>query len=105
MDHARNPFPPGDPDRHAIWNMLVARDIDAFVAADWSMVAGDFVRDGFRQLRHPRLHGGGELLEPLGAVFDRHATPRLEPPPRGRDGPVDVVRGAAGHPRDFGFSG
>ena len=23
----------------------------------------DFVRDGFRQLRHPRLHGGGELLE------------------------------------------
>lgn len=54
MDHARNPFPPGDPDRHAIWNMLVARDIDAFVAADWSMVAGDFVRDGFLGLHAMR---------------------------------------------------
>lgn len=42
-----NPFPPGDPDRHAIWTMLVARDIDAFVAADWSMVAVDFVAEGF----------------------------------------------------------
>lgn len=47
MDDMRNPFPPGDPDRHAIWEMLVARDIDAFVAADWSLVAGDFVREGF----------------------------------------------------------
>jgi hypothetical protein len=54
MDPTRNPFPPGDPDRHAIWNMLVARDIDAFVAADWSMVAGDFVRDGFLGLHAMR---------------------------------------------------
>lgn len=42
-----NPFPPSDPARHAIWEMLVPRDIDAFLAADWSMVAGDFVEDGF----------------------------------------------------------
>lgn len=47
MDFTRNPFPAGDPDRHAIWMMLVERDIDAFVAADWSMVAADFVADGF----------------------------------------------------------
>jgi hypothetical protein len=34
---------PNDPDRGAIWTMLVERDIDAFVKADWSMVDVDFV--------------------------------------------------------------
>lgn len=42
-----NPFPATDEARHAIWEMLVPRDIDAFLAADWSMVAHDFVEDGF----------------------------------------------------------
>lgn len=41
-----NPFP-NDPDRSAIWTMLVERDIDAFIAGDWSMVAGDFIEPGF----------------------------------------------------------
>jgi hypothetical protein len=41
MSHAENPFG-NDADRHAIWDMLVERDIAAFVAADWSMVADDF---------------------------------------------------------------
>lgn len=41
-----NPFPT-DPDRHAIWEMLVARDIDAFIAANWTMVQGDFIAPGF----------------------------------------------------------
>lgn len=36
-----------DPDRAAIWEMLVSRDIAAFVSQDWEMVAGDFARDGF----------------------------------------------------------
>jgi hypothetical protein len=44
-----NPFP-NDPDRSAIWEMLVARDIAAFVAADWSMVAADFIEDAFFSL-------------------------------------------------------
>lgn len=43
---AANPFP-ADADRGAIWTMLVERDIAAFVAADWSMVADDFVAEGF----------------------------------------------------------
>lgn len=43
----KNPFPTTDPDRHAIWEMLVERDIAAFVAQDWAKVAGDFVEDGF----------------------------------------------------------
>ncbi len=47
MNYEENPFPPGDPDRHELWEMLVRRDIDAFLAADWSMVAGDFVADHF----------------------------------------------------------
>jgi hypothetical protein len=42
-----NPFPSSDVARHSIWEMLVPRDIDAFLAADWSMVAGDFVEEGF----------------------------------------------------------
>lgn len=46
MSSATTPFP-NDPDRDAIWTMLVPRDIDAFVAGDWSMVAGDFIADGF----------------------------------------------------------
>ena len=41
-----NPFA-DDSDRHEIWEMLVRRDIAAFVAADWSMVAGDFIEPGF----------------------------------------------------------
>ena len=41
-----NPFA-NDPDRHAIWEMLVDRDIEAFLARDWARVQGDFVADGF----------------------------------------------------------
>lgn len=46
MALSTSPFP-SDPDRHAIWEMLVPRDISAFVQADWSMVAGDFVVSNF----------------------------------------------------------
>lgn len=42
-----NPFPISDADRHQIWQMLVERDIEAFVAQDWEIVAHDFVEDGF----------------------------------------------------------
>src|ERR1700728_1256392 len=46
MSMYRNPFP-ADPDRAGIWEMLVERDIRAFVAADWSQVAGDFLPESF----------------------------------------------------------
>ncbi len=46
MSIYKTPFP-HDPDRHAIWEMLVARDIKAFVDVDWSIVADDFVEEGF----------------------------------------------------------
>ena len=46
-DPHANPFDPADAAQHAIWDMLVPRDIDAFLAADWSMVAEDFVAEGF----------------------------------------------------------
>ncbi len=42
-----NPFSEQDSDRRAIWDMLVHRDIMAFLQEDWSMVADDFVEDGF----------------------------------------------------------
>ncbi|CRK57927.1 hypothetical protein [Alloactinosynnema sp. L-07] len=41
-----NPFP-NDPDRGELWEMLVRRDIDAFVAGDWSQVEDDFDADRF----------------------------------------------------------
>lgn len=41
-----NPFP-DDTDRGEIWDMLVRRDIDAFVAGDWSMTAPDFDETSF----------------------------------------------------------
>lgn len=46
-DPFKNPFPETDFARHSIWEMLVTRDIDAFLAADWDKVADDFVEDGF----------------------------------------------------------
>lgn len=46
-DPFKNPFPATDTARHAIWDMLVSRDIDAFLAANWSMVEGDFIAEGF----------------------------------------------------------
>ena len=42
----QNPFPKNS-DHWAIWNMLVDRDIRAFVAVDWSMVEHDFIEDHF----------------------------------------------------------
>ena len=47
MSFYQNPFSPTDADRHALWEMLVARDTRAFVAQDWGQVAGDFVESGF----------------------------------------------------------
>lgn len=46
MTLSADPFP-DDPDRSAIWTMLVPRDIAAYVAADWSMVEDDFVAADF----------------------------------------------------------
>jgi enamine deaminase RidA (YjgF/YER057c/UK114 family) len=41
-----NPFP-ADPDRSQIWEMLVRRDIEAFIAGDWSLTAPDFDEESF----------------------------------------------------------
>ena len=46
MPPDQNPFP-NDPDRRAIWDMLMPRDFDAFLAADWSMVESDFDTPAF----------------------------------------------------------
>lgn len=41
------PFAINDPERRAIWQMLVVRDTDAFCAGDWSRVAADFDEESF----------------------------------------------------------
>lgn len=43
---SHNPFA-NDPDRFAIWEILMRRDFEAFVAADWSLIADDFMADEF----------------------------------------------------------
>jgi len=50
-----NPFT-HDKDRAAIWDMLVPRDIDAFLAGDWDMVDGDFIAKGFFGLHAHKAH-------------------------------------------------
>jgi hypothetical protein len=47
MTFDKNPFPTGDADRHALWEMLVRRDIDAFLAQDWGSVEDDFIAESF----------------------------------------------------------
>lgn len=54
MKSAINPFA-GDKDREQIWEMLVLRDIEAFVAQDWSLVADDF-----DEVRFLGIHAHGE---------------------------------------------
>ena len=46
MSIYKNPFP-ADPDRQQMWDMLVERDIKAFLNEDWSMVQDDFIEEGF----------------------------------------------------------
>ncbi|WP_421565494.1 hypothetical protein [Ochrobactrum sp. EDr1-4] len=49
-----NPFA-GDNDREQIWEMLVRRDIEAFVTQTWSLVADDF-----DEARFLGIHAHGE---------------------------------------------
>lgn len=42
-----NPFAPEDTERHAMWETHMRADIDAFIAADWDAVAGDFDAERF----------------------------------------------------------
>jgi hypothetical protein len=41
-----NPYA-DDPTRAEIWEMCVRRDLEAFLAADWNICAGDFQVEGF----------------------------------------------------------
>jgi hypothetical protein len=48
LDLLNNPYDAAsDADRHALWQALVARDSDSYVAADWSMCDGDFAHERF----------------------------------------------------------
>lgn len=53
MAYDANPFP-NDPDRAEIWDFMVRKDIDAYLAKDWSMVADDFIEDGFMGIQANR---------------------------------------------------
>lgn len=45
-----NPFTTTDESRHAIWDMLVRRDIDAYVARDWDAHFEDFAPELFFEI-------------------------------------------------------
>ena len=51
-DYMNNPFDRHhDPDRHAIWRILVECDSDAFAAGDWSLVEREFDPAQFEGMR------------------------------------------------------
>lgn len=52
----KNPFPTDDLDRRYLWEMLVNRDIKAFVSQDWEMVKDDFMADGFMGIDAGKQH-------------------------------------------------
>jgi hypothetical protein len=54
VTYDRNPFSDADRDRHEIWDFMVRKDIDAYLAKDWTMVADDFWPEGFLGLRANR---------------------------------------------------
>lgn len=55
MNEVINPFA-GDKDREQIWEMLVRRDIQAFVGQNWALVADDF-----DEARFLGIHARGEV--------------------------------------------
>jgi hypothetical protein len=67
MNTAVNPFT-GDKDREQIWEMLVRRDIEAFVSQDWSMVADDSTKrasSASMRMAKPTPTNGMRLFQPL----------------------------------------
>jgi hypothetical protein len=51
-DGMTNPFDAAvDPDRHFIWQRIVAADCEAFVITDWSMIEPDFDAEHFEGIR------------------------------------------------------
>ena len=46
MSLESNPFP-HDPDRSEIWEILIRRDLDAFLDADWAQTDPDFYHEEF----------------------------------------------------------
>ena len=82
MASDRDPFlnPFTDPDRRAIWDMLVPRDIDAFVSADWDAVAGDFVAANFTGISgnfQPDPQARYEVVDRTLAVIKRSNVSKL----------------------------
>jgi enamine deaminase RidA (YjgF/YER057c/UK114 family) len=89
MSGSQNPFPL-DADRAEIWDMLVARDIRAWVAGDWDAIADDFLADSFISIDAHGLSnpdgwttGFGELaayrdLWVAGSIEQRASIPDLE---------------------------
>ena len=67
----RNPFECTDPDRAAIWDMLVYRDIDAYLAVDWDAVADDFVTDEFFGIDACKSRNA-DLWKPLFSSLDAY---------------------------------
>jgi hypothetical protein len=47
IDPSQNPFSDSDPNRREIWDILMRRDFEAFVAGNWFMVETDFWTEGF----------------------------------------------------------
>jgi hypothetical protein len=47
MEYIKNPFDSRNSDQSDIWEMLVRRDINAFVTGNWNLIESDFLPDKF----------------------------------------------------------
>lgn len=56
-----NPFDAtSDPDRHAIWHLLIVKDSEAFLATDFSLLEPDFDAENFEGIRCGHSYDPGD---------------------------------------------
>lgn len=60
MIHKLCPYSQFEVDHIALWEMLILRDTEAFVAQDWNQINDDFIVDGFFGLHAHYSHNPGK---------------------------------------------
>ena len=91
MSIYRNPFAK-DPDRSAIWSMLVERDIRAFAAGEWGQVSADFFDESFLAV-DGRMRSNPDSWRLGFASLDAYRSSWLEQSAAMRDLVMDLERG------------
>ena len=70
MSYDINPFNKNDKDRHYIWEMVVKKDIDAFLSQDWNQVKDDFYEKSFIGINANKLSNPDSWRNDFGTLDD-----------------------------------